>query len=527
MTILTKFSIFALFLGAVTAHATTYNAVSCNLSDVQSAYATEQASKADGDVIAIPSCASTTWSSSWTISPTNTLTIQGNTAVAGTCAPGGSCTPTDNTKITFGNGVTFNANIASGKTFRLTGLSVTLSGSTAQYGSLNFSGATLGAGTLRIDHNHFNDNVSGEHTLQPTDLLTGLIDHNYFDSSTGANLFFIQPSNNGSDGESNATWTVAENFGTSASGWLYVENNYFQNGTFDFDCDFGARIAFRYNISWYTTRIQTHGTGSGAQRRGCRAMEIYGNTFTFSNSPNTNSFSMLVDYEGGPLMFWGNTVTGFSTLLREQEVRANTDTYGETATPGGWGYCGTSYNGAGSNWDHNTNSATGYPCLDQVGWGGAGQLLIGSFPNLVNNSTGTIAWPNQVQVPTYAWANTQVTNSYGPNHFWGTWESPARVTNNVDYYIQLPNVDNAATFNGTAGTGSGTLASRPSTCTTGVAYWATDQGSWNQSSSSGQLFKCTAANTWALYYTPYAYPHPLTGTTASPTPPTNLNGQAQ
>src|SRR5262245_55568909 len=34
-------------------------------------------------------------------------------------------------------------------------------------------------------------------------------------------------------------------------------------------------------------------------------------------------------------------------------------------------------------------------------------------------------------------------------------------------------------FDGSAGVGRGRLEERPSTCTTGVAYWATDQGDWN------------------------------------------------
>src|SRR5213076_1545599 len=35
------------------------------------------------------------------------------------------------------------------------------------------------------------------------------------------------------------------------------------------------------------------------------------------------------------------------------------------------------------------------------------------------------------------------------------------------------------------GIGHGTLANRPTTCTTGVGYWASDQGSWNTSGSGG------------------------------------------
>jgi hypothetical protein len=86
------------------------------------------------------------------------------------------------------------------------------------------------------------------------------------------------------------------------------------------------------------------------------------------------------------------------------------------------------------------------------------------------------------------------------------------ITQNRDYFNYVEN------FNGTQGVGCGTLAARPSTCTTGVAYWATDQsclnlagqtGAYATSPISGTLYKCTAPNTWTAYYTPYAYPHPL------------------
>jgi hypothetical protein len=68
-------------------------------------------------------------------------------------------------------------------------------------------------------------------------------------------------------------------------------------------------------------------------------------------------------------------------------------------------------------------------------------------------------------------------------------------------------------FDGTAGVGVGVVGNRPATCTTGVAYWATDEGEWwaDNPGADGRLYKCTATDTWTLYYTPFEYPHPLTG----------------
>jgi hypothetical protein len=93
------------------------------------------------------------------------------------------------------------------------------------------------------------------------------------------------------------------------------------------------------------------------------------------------------------------------------------------------------------------------------------------------------------------------------------------ITENRDYFNYV------ASFTGASGVGAGTLAARPTSCTQGVGYWATDQGNWNKSSGqNGQFYKCTAANTWSLYYVPYIFPHPLrTGVqSTAPAPPTNV-----
>jgi len=101
-------------------------------------------------------------------------------------------------------------------------------------------------------------------------------------------------------------------------------------------------------------------------------------------------------------------------------------------------------------------------------------------------------WPHEMLEPVYCWNNKLN----------GKMNDPAATVHSVypsvqenrDYYNYSSN------FDGTRGVGSGTSADRPSTCTTGVAYWATDKNT---------LYQCASTNTWAPYYTPYTYPHPL------------------
>ena len=90
-------------------------------------------------------------------------------------------------------------------------------------------------------------------------------------------------------------------------------------------------------------------------------------------------------------------------------------------------------------------------------------------------------------------------------------------------------------FDATSGVGMGTLAARPSSCTTGVGYWATNQSTTDLTGMtgvnpitpiSGTLYKCIATNTWTPYYTPLVYPHPLTTgiiDTLAPAVPTFLS----
>ena len=161
-------------------------------------------------------------------------------------------------------------------------------------------------------------------------------------------------------------------------------------------------------------------------------------------------------------------------------------------------------------------------CLDQAGGRGAGVLYDDANP------ARSVA-ANQVLSPTYVWANTF---GVAPYRYVKVTPATARVIRNREYYVEDINQAAQSTstfpFDGTTtlGMGHGTWANRPPTCTPGVGYWATDQGSWNRvdGGSQGELYLCTNSGgptaPWAIAYTPYAYPHPLIG--GAPAAPTRV-----
>ena len=173
-------------------------------------------------------------------------------------------------------------------------------------------------------------------------------------------------------------------------------------------------------------------------------------------------------------------------------------------------------------------------CLDQAARSN-GSLMAGnyssvapySYPYLVG--TGSSGPINQAIDPIYEADDTLPSTA---DHTIGSDQGSLFVANR-DWYAesvhQPAQTSPTSPFNGTSGSGHGTLANRPTTCSPHVGYWATDQGDWNQSGSGqqGELFVCTATNTWSIYYEPYTYPHPIiaSATTSgnSPSPPTGLS----
>ncbi len=94
-------------------------------------------------------------------------------------------------------------------------------------------------------------------------------------------------------------------------------------------------------------------------------------------------------------------------------------------------------------------------------------------------------------------ASPSGTNDYFPAYLW-----------NCGTISIIYNQDGCAQHYGTVSVGHDVITpssdtTLPSTCSSSPdaeGFWKTD---------TNTLYKCTAPNTWTLYYTPYTYPHPL------------------
>ena len=132
---------------------------------------------------------------------------------------------------------------------------------------------------------------------------------------------------------------------------------------------------------------------------------------------------------------------------------------------------------------------------------------------------------NEVLDPTYEWDDV-ITPSSALGQQFGT-NYAGQTIQNRDFYtdnwktggLSGPTAQTSTTapFNGsttcnagsgnyTCGVGFGTLANRPTTCTAGVGYFATDQGNWNTSGNSSARANCSNA----LQPTLGAWPTPRT-----------------
>ncbi len=343
---------------------------------------------------------------------------------------------------------------------------------------------------LRIDHCTFNQTqgiaIMTGHTAS-THRVNGVIDHNTFQGSThNYPLAIFGAGDNDWGGSLQGT---AENLFVEDNVFNYANENLAASGMDSWN---GGRLVVRYN-SITNARVAVHGVCHG----GPANLEVYNNTI--SNTSSDGGYRIIHHQGSGEFMVFNNALSPASSTMALLYYRSS------NPNPEGCGTC----DGSQSEDGNRSPLATyhGYPGYRQPGRTGNGSLRPIYLWNNRYSSTG-----NEASLSVESAGGTSLLEYH--------------IVKNRDYYEAVSKSAQTATaspFSGTAGMGFGTLANRPTTCTTnssesggGVGYFATDQG------PQGILYRCSAANTWTVHYQPYTYPHPLVGGQASLVPPTGL-----
>jgi hypothetical protein len=379
---------------------------------------------------------------------------------------------------------------------------------------------------IRIDHNWFaNVGDTGELMLlgegSRPGKFYGSIDNNVITNTTQSRIVVY------GTGDPTA-WTAPA---LASETCLFIEDNdvNFTNpsnsGLGFLDGENAACTVTRFN-TFTNARLIMHGVTHGW---GTSNFEAYGNAFITDKDTADGLAACYRRYHNqgsGTGMVWDNTFSCFLSISEDAIALLH---YRDTTNADHGGGGSAKCDGTVAN-DGNTSPTTthrGWPCKNQPGrayttgspqWGYLAPMAI--FRNV--NLSGGAKVDLNFNCP---WA----AGNYCAEH----------VQADRDYYNAVSATEQTSKtspFDGTTGIGHGTLARRPDTCTHttpadgdnggGVMYWAKDQGSWNTTASNpkgvqrsgedGVLYRCSATNTWTVYYTPATYPNTFAGGAAAP-----------
>jgi len=466
------------FFFIVPGHADTHTAISCSVSDVSFAIT----AATTGDIVSVPA-GDCTWNSAVSISKGIQLIGAG----------------IGKTNITCSTPYCIYSDGGAANNVRVSGFTFNYAGSGAYLVVMNGTG-------WRVDHNRLIGGLGDGESVVGRSNVSGMFPYGLVDHNQMQNLGVLVMGSYAMLGENNQQHVLwAQNPAMGGTAYVYIEDNTFTK-TVDgvsnaVDANYGGRYVFRYNTittnAGLNTALYLENHSVQGNNRATQRWEIYGNII--------NNLSSNVYYpfriRGGTGVILYNSVIGNWTVdgIAFDNVRSY-------SAVGDGGLC----NGV-STWDGNED-AYGYPCRDQIGRG---------YDTVLWSHSPVGAYAQPI-MPAYGAINRTESNTEVP--FEVINNSANHIKANRDYYGYN------ASFDGTTGVGAGTLAARPATCTTGVGYWATNQNTSSLTGMvgvdpatpiSGTLYKCTATNTWTLYFTPYTYPHPLTALSpvTVPSPP--------
>lgn len=217
-------------------------------------------------------------------------------------------------------------------------------------------------------------------------------------------------------------WSDALDLGTDDA--TYIEDNDFLGESSSayvpiqaIDAAYGGKTVFRHNT---LTDVYIEQHSICGDWRGARKWEVYQNTFVITG--NRSMSGNLIFFRGGTGVIYSNTITSSTSwpginLVIKFDNRRSFDAS-----------CDSTYAGlcdGDSPWDGNETGLNGYPCRDQIG------MSVDSASWVASDNPV----PSQALDPAYIWGNTYngstITSVYIPTSGYNA----DHINVNRDYYI--------------------------------------------------------------------------------------------